>query len=294
MKPGNTPLSVEYLMRRLPILIFALATLGALTACNRDAAAPNNELDLVASFALNGGFAYGVAGGLPGRGLPELHRLDALPDTLKLTAAQESAINALLEAFQTRYQTQLDALNAIHEQAHTARANGATRDEVHAILVAGDSIRDQLMAPLAQLRDDINAVLTDAQKTWLQDRQYRRCDPSTATPLTDAQQAQIQALRDAFNTANKADLDAVRAAMDAARAAREAGKSRAEIDAIVATVKDAMTRLQAAGEQLRAAIDAVLTPEQRTSSCFGRGFGPMGRMEGRGGMGPGRHAPRGW
>ncbi|NJD09621.1 MAG: hypothetical protein FIB01_03960, partial [Gemmatimonadetes bacterium] len=204
-------------MRRLFTVILALGTLGTLTACNQDAAGPGDDLDLVASFALNGGFAYGVDGGLPGRGLPELHRLDALPDSLKLTTAQETSINALLEAFQTKYRTELDALNAIHEQAHAAREDGATREAVHDILVKGDSIRDKLMEPLAKLRDDINAVLTDAQKTWLQNRQYRRCAPGTATPLTEAQQAQIKALRDAFNTANQADLDAVKAAMDAAR-----------------------------------------------------------------------------
>lgn len=291
---------------RKPLLILAVAALGSLAACNQDAAAPSDELDLVSSFALNGGFAYGVEGGLPGRGLPELRRLDMLPDDIALTEAQESAISDLLEAFQTRYKAQLDALNEIHERAHAAREDGAPRDEVHEILMEGDTIRAALVEPLGELRDAINAVLTDAQKAWLTTRQYHRCDPTSATPLTDAQKAQIQALRDAFNAANKADLDAVKAAMDEAREAREDGASRAEIEAILATVKDAMERLHAAGEQLRADIDSVLTAEQRASNCFGRALGGPGGMGpggmgpggmgsgGRGGMGPGRHAPRGW
>jgi hypothetical protein len=295
---------------RNPLLILAVAALGSLPACNQDAAAPSDELDLVSSFALNGGFAYGVDGGLPGRGLPELRRLDMLPDSIALTEAQESAISDLLEAFQADYAAQLEALNDIHERAHAAREDGASREEVHQILVEGDTIREALVEPLGELRDAINDVLTDAQKAWLLSRQYHRCDPSTATPLTDAQKAAIQALRTAFETANQADLDAVKAAMDAAREARQAGASRTEIEAILATVKEAMERLHAAGEQLRADIDAVLTAEQRASSCFGRGLGGPGGMGGPGGKGPGgkgpggmgpggmgpggRHAPRGW
>ena len=278
-----------------PLLILAVAALGTLTACNQDAAAPVDELDLVSSFALNGGFAYGVEGGLPGRGLPELRRLDMLPDSIALTDEQETAINALLEQFQTTYKAQLDALTEIHERAHAARESGATRDGVHGILIEGDSIRAALVEPLGDLRDAINAVLTDAQQSWLLSRQYHRCDPGTATPLTDQQQAQIQALRDAFLAANQADLDAVKAALEAAREARRDGKSQAEIDAILEPVQDAMARLRDAGEQLRTAIDAVLTPEQRASNCFGRGFGGPGMGPGgHGGMGGGRHAPRGW
>ena len=277
------------------LFVLLLATAG-LAACSQDAAGPGNDLDLVSSFALNGGFAYGVDGGLPGRGLPELRRLDMLPDSIALTASQEAEISALLEAFQAQYRTELDALNAIHERAHAARDSGATREQVHAILVAGDSIRARLTEPLGQLRDAINAVLTEAQKAWLAQRhQYLRCDPTTAPQLTDAQLAEIQGLRDTFNTANQADVQAVQAALDAAREARRAGKSRAEIDAILASVKDAMTRLHTAGEQLRAAIDAVLTPDQRASNCFGRGFGgPMGGRGDMDGMGGGRHAPHGW
>jgi len=278
-------------------LALAVAALPVLTACNNDTAGPSDQLDLVSSFVLNGGFAYGVDGGLPGRGLPELRRLEMLPDSIALTTEQETEINALLETFQTAYQSQLDALNSIHEQAHTARENGATRDEMQAILMQADTIRALLIEPLGQLRDAINAVLTDAQKAWLTDHQYRRCDPTSAAPLTAEQQAQIQALRDAFMTANQADLDAVKAAHDAARAAREDGQSKAEVDAILATVADAMERLHSAGQQLRADIDAVLTPEQRASNCFGRGVGPMGGpgMEGPHGRGgPGHREAPGW
>jgi Spy/CpxP family protein refolding chaperone len=267
-------------MRRISLLLLGA---GLLVACNRDSTSPGFDAANLTSFVLQGGFAYGMPGLFPGRGTPELRRINMLPDSLKLTGAQESQINALIEAFQTANQADLDALNAIMAKADSARRAGKSRAEVHAILQTGDAIRTRLGAALDKLRTDIDAVLTAAQKAWLESHHYERCNPDSAVALTDAQKAQIQTLIDAFKSTNQADLDAVKAALEAAHDARKAGKTKAEIDAILAAVKPAMDRLHAAGEKLRTDIDAVLTAEQKASNCFGRGipgfgfFGPGGR-----------------
>jgi Spy/CpxP family protein refolding chaperone len=267
-------------MRRISLLLLSA---GLLAACNRDTSSPTFDVANLTSFALQGGFAYGMPGIFPGRGTPELRRINMLPDSLKLTGEQEAQINALLEAFQTANKADLDALNAIMAKADSARRAGKSREEVHAILQTGDAIRTRLGTALDKLRTDIDALLTAAQKAWLESHHYERCNPDSAVALTDAQKAQIQALIDAFKSANQTDLDAVKAALQAAHDARKAGKTQAEIQAILDAVKPALDRLHAAGETLRTNIDAVLTAEQKASNCFGRGipgfgfFGPGGR-----------------
>ncbi|MBM4194822.1 MAG: hypothetical protein FJ202_10650 [Gemmatimonadetes bacterium] len=91
--------------------------------------------------------------------------------------------------------------------------------------------------------------------------------PGAAFPdsikLSDAQKAQIQALVTAFQTANKADLDAMKAARDEAQAARKAGKPRDEVKAILEKAKANAERVRAAGASLRTAIGNVLTAAQR-------------------------------
>lgn len=81
--------------------------------------------------------------------------------------------------------------------------------------------------------------------------------------LSDAQKTAIQALVTAFQTANAADLAAMKAAHIAAREAHKAGKTRDEIRAILATAKPAADRVHAASQALHTAIQAVLTPAQR-------------------------------
>ena len=81
--------------------------------------------------------------------------------------------------------------------------------------------------------------------------------------LTAAQKTQIQTLVNNFQTANKADIDAMAAAHAAARVAHQAGKTREEIKAILDGAKAAADRVRANGEALHTAIQAVLTPLQR-------------------------------
>ena len=82
--------------------------------------------------------------------------------------------------------------------------------------------------------------------------------------LTADQQAKIKALIDAFNTATKADHDALEALL---KQARELGKGRTtgadSAAKILAKGADISKRLAAAQAKLKADIDAVLTPEQR-------------------------------
>jgi Spy/CpxP family protein refolding chaperone len=91
--------------------------------------------------------------------------------------------------------------------------------------------------------------------------------PGAAFPdsikLTEAQKAQIQALVDAFTSANATDLAAMKAAHQAARAAHQAGKSREEIRAILEGARTAAERVRTNAQALRTAIQGVLTASQR-------------------------------
>lgn len=257
-------------MRKTLILAAALL----LAACGGDTTGPA-DADLFAFSAGEfGSVMYGMQGAHPGRGLPELGRLRLLPDSIALTAQQEAEINALLEAFQAANQADLEALAAIMDDAREARQAGKPRAEIAAILAPAREIHLRLAAAHVKLHADINAVLTPAQRAWLA-RTPGRCSPTSATPLTDAQKAQIRALYDAFQAANRTDLDAVKAALEQARAARQSGATAEQVRAILDGAKDAMLRLQAAGDKLREDVAAVLTPEQRASGCF-RPAGQMG------------------
>lgn len=81
--------------------------------------------------------------------------------------------------------------------------------------------------------------------------------------LTDAQKAQIDALRAAFQTANAANHAALKAIFDEAKAARDAGKTRAEVRAILDRGKPMADQMRAAVQALHTAIQAVLTDAQR-------------------------------
>jgi Spy/CpxP family protein refolding chaperone len=81
--------------------------------------------------------------------------------------------------------------------------------------------------------------------------------------LPDAQKAQIKALVDAYLAATKADREALTAIIREAVEAIMARKSRDAVRAILERGAPIRARLAAAEAALKAAIDAVLTPEQR-------------------------------
>lgn len=250
-------------MRRIALAV--IATL-AVAACSKDTTAPASD-SLLNEFLLGSSGALTSAGGYDGD-LYQQRLINGLPDELKLTPDQQAKIKALIQAFEAATKADHDAFNAIMRQAKDAIIAHKSRDEVKAILDQGIAIRSRLSAAEAALRSAIEAVLTPEQKAWLDAHRPARCDPSKFPPLTDAQKAQIRALETAFQTANKADLDAVKAIIDQARAAAAAGKTKAEVEAIMATARPLMEKLDAARRALQAQISGVLTPEQKASGCF--------------------------
>ena len=95
--------------------------------------------------------------------------------------------------------------------------------------------------------------------------------------LTDAQKAQMQALRDAFAAAHASDLAALDAIQKQARDAIKAGKSRDELKAIFDTTKPILDRLKPAFDALATAIGNVLTPAQKAWIASHKPDGPPPR-----------------
>jgi Spy/CpxP family protein refolding chaperone len=245
-------------MRRIAFITFAAA---ALVACSTETStAPNTSASTFEAGAF--GTALTVAGGYE----PELYQdrlTNGLPDSLKLTSDQQAKIKALIEAYNAATKADHDALAALLGKARdlgNARTTGA--DSLAKLLAKGAEITARLAVAQAKLKSDIDAVLTPDQLAWLTAHEPKNCKPGNFTPLSDAQKAQIRALEQAFQTNNKADLDAVRTALDSAR-----GKTGAERDAILSTVRAAQTRLEAARKALKEAITGVLTAEQKASGC---------------------------
>ena len=261
-------------MKKFPLILLTALALGA---CSEDATSP---VDMATSFGEAADLAFSASFmGEPGANfLPGLARL---PDNLKLSSAQEAQIKALLDAFATATKADRDALAAIMKQAKDAIAAGKTRAEVRVILEQARPIRERLQTLETKLRADILAALTVEQKAWLEANHPKRC---TVT-LTVDQRNQISALVAAFALANKADLDAIKAALDSARAALRNGASKTEVHAILESARPAMERIHAAQLVLKAAIQAVLTPEQLAAGCA------LGGMPGTPGMMGGRKGP---
>lgn len=120
---------------------------------------------------------------------------------------------------------------------------------------------------------------------------YDNAGPPDSLRLTDAQKAAIKALHDAFAAAHKAQFDQLKVIRDEARAAIQAGKTRAEVRAIMEKAHVIMEAMKPDFEALRAAVAAILTPEQQAWAAEHRrqGGGPMGgpALGARGGpMGP--------
>jgi hypothetical protein len=89
-----------------------------------------------------------------------------VPDSLKLTAAQEAAIKALHDAFAAAHKAQFDQLAAIRQEAMAAVKAGKTRMEVGTILMKGMPIMLSMRADFEALRAAVGAILTPAQKAW--------------------------------------------------------------------------------------------------------------------------------
>jgi Spy/CpxP family protein refolding chaperone len=255
------------------MLSAAVSVAALILACSNDSTTSSNGsttgLPANADAAVLTAFGAGAwVGGVGADGIEGVGhlgwRLNELPDSLALTADQQAAITALVDAFKTSNSADLDALSAIREQAEAAREAGVPEDSVHAILESGDAVRARLHAAEQELVTRIEAILTDEQKAYLSARTCGACD-STVAPLTDEQKASIDSLVAAFEAANADDIAAVKAGGDEAQAALE--------------------RLRAARDVLQARINALLTPEQIASGCYLQRGAPRDRG-GHGGHGP--------
>jgi Spy/CpxP family protein refolding chaperone len=101
-----------------------------------------------------------------------------LPDSLALSDDQRAQMLALRMAFRAEHEAQLDSLRTIFQQARQARLTGASREEVLAILQTGRPIAQALRPEVQALHQALRAVLTDAQRAWLDaNRPQRRFRP---------------------------------------------------------------------------------------------------------------------
>lgn len=82
----------------------------------------------------------------------------------QLTEDQVARIRALKAAFQAAIADDLALVKQIHESARTAKQNGASAEEVRAILATAQAILDRIKAAERQLMADIDALLTPEQR----------------------------------------------------------------------------------------------------------------------------------
>lgn len=87
---------------------------------------------------------------------------------LDLSDAQKEQMKALHEQFRESHSSQFEQMKALHEQMHEQRANGdvegakATREKIQAV-------RESLDADRQALHQQMDAILTDAQKAKLEE-----------------------------------------------------------------------------------------------------------------------------
>jgi Spy/CpxP family protein refolding chaperone len=108
-------------------------------------------------------FAAGRMGAADGRGPGA-----AFPDSLKLTDAQKTKIQALVAAFVVANATDLAAMRTAHQAAHAALKAGKSKEEAKAILDKAKPAAERVHAAAETLRTAIGNVLTAAQKAWLE------------------------------------------------------------------------------------------------------------------------------
>src|SRR4026208_123690 len=115
----------------------------ALAACDKDAVSPVDNsatLDEAADLAFGTSFIANAGNFF----IPDVLR--HLPDALKLSAAQEASIKALLDGFRPATQADREALADIAKRARAAATAGASSDAVRAILAGGMPLPPRLAA----------------------------------------------------------------------------------------------------------------------------------------------------
>jgi Spy/CpxP family protein refolding chaperone len=98
----------------------------------------------------------------------ERHSLDVrLPPALKLSEAQLDSIEVLRKTFRKQYASEVEIRRMVLDQARAARENGASREEVRAILRGYRDTSVALRRGTVQLNKDIFDVLTPAQRQFI-------------------------------------------------------------------------------------------------------------------------------
>lgn len=169
---------------------WTMAMAGALTiaACENSPTTPDNleasldEVDpVVMTFSATQGLPGGPIGdrvgppfmggmqftGAPASATDGRGPGAAFPDSIKLTDAQKTQIQALVAAFTAANATDLAAMKAAREAARKAIRDGKTKDEVRAIMATAKAAADRVRAASETLRASIRALLTPAQRAWV-------------------------------------------------------------------------------------------------------------------------------
>lgn len=246
-------------MRHPVALLVCLTLIG--TACGRDpSGATENDQE---SLTLVPDYAESMAASIDGAGIGA----SRFPDELALTAEQKAAIAALHEAFKAATAADVAELRAIEAEGRAAKDAGKTRDEIRAILARGAPILARLAPAFAALQAAILEIYTPEQRAWIAAHRPKPCGPGGPPRLTDEQIHQIRALQQAFMEAVKDDIALIRRVIEAAHQAAQAGASRERVAEILRQADAAKENLRRAEARLQAAIDAILTPEQRAGRC---------------------------
>lgn len=176
-------------------------------------------------------------------------------EQINLTEAQSSQI----EAIRTDSRSQISAL--LTPEQRTAFANSAGRGGFRELDLT-DEQRSQIRTIKKGSREQISAVLTDEQRQELmamrpEGRGHGRGDRFEALNLTDAQSAQIEAIR----TETKSQMEALLTPEQQATlsAGDEGRKGFRNFD----LTDEQREQMQAIHEASHEKINAVLTPEQR-------------------------------
>jgi Spy/CpxP family protein refolding chaperone len=238
-----------------------LVGLTLLTACGQAPSGANDTSQEL--LALVPDYAESMAYGVDGAGIGAV----GFPDNLKLSTEQKASLAALHEAFKAATAAEVAALKAVEAEARAAMNAGKTRNEVRAILARGAPFLVRIGLAFATLQAAIMQVYTPEQREWIAAHRPKPCGPGGPPTLSDQQMQEIRALQQAFMEAVKDDIASIRRVAEAAHQAAQAGASRDRVQEILRQADAARERVRQAEMRLQAAIDGVLTPEQRARKC---------------------------
>jgi len=154
--------------------LFLVAAILAVAACERAPTAAQDDTALLNSIdqsLLTFDATYGLPDGPFMTGAPSLANAKApgapFPDSLKLTAAQKTAIKALRDAFAVERKADIAKLDSLHAIAKAARDAGKKGSDLKPYIDAAKGTRDALKSALDALHTAIWNVLTPAQQAWV-------------------------------------------------------------------------------------------------------------------------------